>query len=242
MRPRCTIDRVSYALASIIGGTALLAGGVSRLEPRAQRDRAAAVVGFLICACGLALIAAGAIRAESRWALRVAMIGSYCAAGAFFGLATARVLAKRDAGAILARLGTGVSGGIKVIGAICAPMGIIAVLVQLLDAHRRNSALGLIGQALFFTAFGLHFLLLVRSSWCLSEEGIIGPNVFVPWRRVVAYDWGESNTLIITIRRGLLRARRFTIPFVPEARECAAEVLSDKVRCDRGDGDEPRSD
>ena len=30
----------------------------------------------------------------------------------------------------------------------------------------------------------------------------------------MAYDWGESNTLVITMRRGLLRARRFTIPFV----------------------------
>lgn len=220
---------MDYELVSIIGGTALLTAGIWRVETRSQRGKAAAVVAVLICACALLLIAAAAIRAESSWALRVAILCSYSGAGGILGSAITNALAKGHAGPVLASLGTGVTGGVKVMAAIAAPIGIISVVAQFLDAHRKISTLGLIGQALCFISLGLHFLFLARSSWCLSEGGIIGPNVFVPWSQVLSYDWGDSNTLTITMRPGLLRARRFKIPFVPEAREPAAEVLSGKV-------------
>ncbi len=221
--------QMNYDLVSILSGTALFATGMWRVETMSQRGRASAMVAVLICACALLVITAAAIRAGSSWALRIAILGSYTAAGAFLGLAITNGLAKHHAGAVLASLRTGISGGVKVMTAICAPIGIISVVAQFLDAQRKNSTLGLIGQALLFTSMGLYFLLLARSPWCLTEGGIIGPNVFVLWRQVLSYDLGESNKLTVTVRPGLLGARRFTIPFVPEARERAAGVLSSRV-------------
>jgi hypothetical protein len=220
---------MNYELVSIIGGTALLAAGIWRVGTRSQRGRASAIVGVLICACALLLIAAGAIRSGSGWAPRITILGGYSASGAFLGFAITNALAKHHAGAVLASLGTGVSGRVKVIAAICLSIGIISVVAQLLEADGKDSLLRLFGQALFFISLGLHFLVLARYSWRLSERGIIGPDVFVPWSQVLSYDWGESNKLTVTKRAALSGARQFTIPFVPEARERAAEVLSSKV-------------
>ena len=105
----------------------------------------------------------------------------------------------------------------------------LAVVMQALDAHRTGSLFVLVGQALFFSTFGIQAVMMASGQWSLADHGIIGTNVFVPWRQVAAWDWQDSNTLVIALKPGFPRAPRFTIAVAPEAHERAAAILASKI-------------
>ena len=86
--------------------------------------------------------------------------------------------------------------------------------------------LALIGQALFFVTSGVRAVQVARTKWFLTQRGILGPNGFLPWQRVSAYDWQDSNTLLIITRKELGRERRFKVSVVSEACERAAAILA----------------
>lgn len=105
----------------------------------------------------------------------------------------------------------------------------LGVVMQALDAHRPASPFQLVGQALFFSTLGIQTGMIARGQWSLADHGIIGTNVFVPWRQVSAWDWQDSNTLVVALKPGFPRARRFTISVSPEARDGAAAILASKI-------------
>jgi hypothetical protein len=212
-------------LVLAVGGMTLLAFGVWRIECMAPRRPAT----ILLCVCGIVLIATAAARTGSNWSMRIAALGMYSGAGGSLGTTAATISTKRHAGAILASLGVVATTGFKIVSAIGISCGMLGVVMQALDAHRPSSLFSLVGQALIFSTFGIHAAIIARGEWRLADQGIIGPNVFVSWRHVSAWDWKDPNTLAIALKPQFLRARRFTIPVVPEARERAAAILASKI-------------
>jgi hypothetical protein len=217
-------DVLLDALFAIAGMTAV-ALGVWRTESVASR-RPMDYAGY---ALGIATITTVAARVGSNWGLRIAVIGMYSAAGASLGSTAAIVSAKRHAGAVLARLGTGATAGFKICSGIGCSCGMLAVVMQMLDAHRQIPLLQLIGQALLFSTLGLQTVVIAGNQWRLAEHGIIGTNVFVPWQRVAAWEWEDSNAVAIVLRPVFRRAPRFTIPVAADARDGVAAVLAGKI-------------
>jgi hypothetical protein len=218
---------MTLELALAAGGMALVAVGAWRLESRASRISAA--VGMLLCLCGIAIIAIVAIESESRWALRIAILGSYSGAGGVLGATIGVMLAKRRAGATLATIGTVVPAKTTILWAVVVSIGMVGVVMQVIDLQRTTSLLMLVGQAWLFAIFGLQAVLMAGSRWVLAERGIIGAKLFVPWQRVLACDWQDSNTLGIATKPGFRGPRRFTVSVVPEARERAAAILASRI-------------
>src|ERR1700735_4493623 len=106
---------MAMELVLAAGGMALVADGARRLEARASRMSAA--LAMLLCVCGIAIIAIPAARSDSRWALRLAIVGTYSGAGGVLGSTIGIMLAKRRAGAILATIGAVVPAGTKILWA-----------------------------------------------------------------------------------------------------------------------------
>ena len=203
----------------------MLAFGVWRIECMARYR----LIAYLMCACGIVLIATAAARAGSSWGLRIAALGVYSAAGGLLGATAAIISAKRHAGAILASLGMVEAAGFKILSAIASSLGIVGVVMQALDAHRPASPFQLVGQALLFSTLGIRTVMIARGQCSLADHGIIVTNVFVPWRQVSAWDWQDSNTLVVALKPGLPRARRFTISVAPGAHDGAAAILASKI-------------
>ena len=212
-----------------LGGMCLLAAGIGAMESMARGMSFGRVLSFAVCACGIAVIWAGAVRSGSAASLRVAILGTFSASGGFLGGLPAAMLAKRRAGAVLVNLGTGVPAGVKVISAVAALVGIPAVIMQLIETPRSAATPLLFGQALMFLMFAARSGLLVATKWVLTEAGILGPNAFVPWRQVLDFDWQEPDTLLIATSAEFRGGRRLTIPVLPAVREAAAAVLAGKV-------------
>lgn len=218
---------MAMELVLAAGGMALVAVGAQRLDARASRTSAA--LAMLLCLCGIAIIAIPAARSESRWALRLAILGTYSGAGGVLGSTIGVMLAKRRAGAILATIGAVVPAGTKILWAGVISIGIVGVVMQIVDAQRTTSLLMPIGQAWLFATFGIQAVLMARTRWMLAERGIIGAKLFVPWQQVLACDWQDSNTLGITAKPGFRGPRRFTVSVAPEARERATAILANKI-------------
>jgi len=218
---------MTLELVVATGGMALVAVGAWRLESRASRLSAALAI--LLCLCGIGIIAMVAIGSESRWVVRISILGAYSGAGGILGATIGVMLAKRRAGAILATIGTVVPAGTKILWAGAISIGIVGVVMQIIDRERSTSLLMLIGQAWVFAIFGIQALLMARTRWVLAERGIIGAKLFVPWQQVLACDWQDSYTLGIATKPGFRGPRRFTVSVVPEARERAAAILASKI-------------
>jgi hypothetical protein len=212
-------------LVLAVFGTSVLAVGVWRMEFRALYRP----IAILLCAGGIVLITIAAARAGSNWSLRIAALGTYAGAGGLLGATTATLWAKRHAGAILVSLGMVATTGFKIVSAIAIPGGMLAVVMQALDARRPGSLFLLVGQALLFSTFGIQAVMIARGRWSLADQGIIGPNLFVSWRQVSAWDWKDSDTLAIALKPEFPRGRRFTIAVAPEAHESAAAILASKI-------------
>jgi hypothetical protein len=213
-------------LVLAVGGMTLLAIGVWWIERMALRQP----IAYLLCACGIVLIATAGVRAGSTWALRIAALGMYSTAGLLLGATTATIWGRRHAGAILASLGMVVMTGFKIVSAIAVSAGMLAVFMQAMDAHRSSTLFMLVGQGLFFSTLGIKALTMAKAQWSLADQGIIGPDIFVPWHRVSAWHWQDSNTLAIELKPGFLRPRRFTISVAPEAHERPAAIFATKLR------------
>jgi hypothetical protein len=212
----------------------LAAGGMALVAVGAWRlesraSRISAALAILLYLCGIAIIAIAVARSESRWALRLALLCTYSGAGGVLGSTIGVMLAKRRAGAILAAIGTVVPARTKILWAGAISAGILGVVMQIIDTERSTSLLMLIGQAWLFAIFGIQGVLMARTRWVLAERGIIGANLFVPWQQVMACDWQDSNTLGIATKPGFRGPRRFTVSVVPEARERAAAILASKI-------------
>jgi hypothetical protein len=212
-------------LVLAVGGMTVLAFGLWWMERMALRRP----IAYVLCACGIVLIATAAARAGSNWALRIAALGMYSTAGLLLGTTTATIWARRHAGAILASLGMVAMTGYKIMSAIAVSGGMLGVFMQALDAHRSSTLFMLVGQGLFFSTLGIKALM-ARAQWSLADQGIIGPDIFVPWRQVSAWHWQDSNTLAIELKPGFLRPRRFTISVAPEAHERPAAILTTKLQ------------
>jgi hypothetical protein len=212
-------------LALAVGGMTVLAFGVWRIERVAARRP----IAYLLCACGIVLMAIAAARAGSSWGLRIAALGMYSAAAGLLGGMAATISAKRHAGPILVSLGMVATTGSMVLAAVAGYGGMLAVVMQSLDSHRPVPHFQLIGQSLFFSTLAIQAVVIARGRWSLADHGIIGTNVFVPWRQVSAWDWQDSNTLVIALKPGFLRPRRFTISVAPEVHESAAAILASKI-------------
>jgi hypothetical protein len=212
-------------LVLAVGGMTLLASGVWWIERMALRRP----IAYLLCACGIVLIAIAAARSAPKLAFRMAALGMYSTAGLVLGATTATVWARRHAGAILASLGMVAMTGFKITSAVAVSVGMLAVFMQAMDAHRSGTLLMLVGQGLFFATLGIRALTMVRAQWSLADQGIIGPDIFVPWRHVSAWRWQDSNTLAIELKPGFLRPRRLTISVAPEAHERSAAILATKL-------------
>ena len=70
---------------------------------------------------------------------------------------------------------------------------------------------------------------MAETQWLLAEQGILGPNGFVPWEQALAYKWQDSNILAIMTEVGFAGARRFTIPALPDLGPGAAAILASKL-------------
>jgi hypothetical protein len=219
--------RMELELMLAAGGMALVAVGAWRLESKASRIGVAPAI--LLCLCGIGIIAMVAMGSESRWALRIAILGSYSGAGGVLGSIIGVILAKRRAGAILATIGMVVPARTKIFCTGVISIGIVGVVMQIIDAERSASLVMLIGQAWLFAIFGIQAMLIAGTRWVLAERGIIGAKLFVPWQQVLACDWQDSNTLGIATKPGFRGPRRFTVSVVPEARERASAILASKI-------------
>jgi hypothetical protein len=209
------------------GGMALVAVGAWRLDSRTSRISAA--LAMLLCLCGIAMIAIVAVGSESRWVVRISILGTYCGAGGVLGGTIGVMLAKRRAGAILATIGMVVPARTKILWAGAISFGIVGVVMQFIDFQGTTSLLMLVGQAWLFAIFGLQAVLMVGTRWVLTERGIIGAKLFVPWQQVLACDWQDSYTLGIATKPGFRGPRRFTVSVEPEARERAAAILASRI-------------
>jgi hypothetical protein len=218
--------RSELALATC--GMILLAAGTFRIDSRRLRRLSGAAFGFMLCISGVILVTMAAVRAAPGWAARLGATGTCSAGAALLGGTAAAALLRRRAGPVLASLGSGAPAGLRVVTMIVVPVGFAGVLMQLADAPRPAAGLVLIGQSLFFAAFGARSLMMVRTRWALAEFGIVGPAVFVPWE-AVSWEWQDPRTLAITTRAAFGGPRRFTVPVAPEARERADAVLAAKA-------------
>ncbi len=205
----------------------LLAAGVWRIESRPQS--LVKTLTILLCVCGIVLIAVAAVRNGSNWNLRIAVLGAYSGTGGLLGSIVHNISAKQRAGAILASLGTAATTGFKIISGIAAPAGILSVGMQFIDARKPGTLLMLIGQGLLFATFGLQALLMVRGRWSLADQGIVGPNAFVPWKQISWWDWQDTNTLAIATKPGFRGPRRLKLSVVPEAHEHATAILATRI-------------
>jgi hypothetical protein len=218
---------MAYELVLAVGGMALLAAGVWRVESRPQR--AGAALAMLVCLCGIVIIAIATAQSEPRWSLRLAILCTYAGVGGLLGVTTAAILARRRTGAILATIGMVVPVGSRILWAGVVSIGMLSVVLRIVDAQTPASLVALIGQALFFVIFGIQAVLMAGTRWVLAEQGIIGPKVFVPWQQILAYGWQDSNTLGIETKPGFRGPRKFTVSIVPETRERAAAILACKI-------------
>jgi hypothetical protein len=197
----------------------VLALGTWRIESMAPRRP----IAYLLCACGIVLIATVAARAGSNWGLRIGALGMYSSAGGCLGATTATISAKRHAGAILASFRKITPTGFKIVSAIAVSGGMLGVVMQALDAHRPGSLFLLVGQTLLFSTFGIQAVMIARGQWSLADHGIIGTNVFVPWRQVSSWDWQDSNTLCDCAKAGITppsQVHDFRCPRGPRACGC----------------------
>jgi hypothetical protein len=188
----------------------LAAGGMALVAAGAWRfesraSRTGAALAMLLCLCGIAIIAIAAARSESRCALRLAILGTYSGAGGVLGSTIWGMLVNRRAGAILATIGMVVPARTKILWVGIISIGIVGVVMQIIDAQRSTSLLMPIGQAWLFATFGIQVLLMAGTRWVLAERGIIGAKLFVPWQQVLACDWQDSNTLGIATKPGIPR-------------------------------------
>lgn len=207
----------------VASGTVLLAFGFFRTK---SPFHSTAPFALLLQACGIALIASAAIRAGSSWSVRLAILGLYPAIAASLAMMTASLLTRRQAGPVLASLGEGVPRRRRLAAGAGVLIGIPAVAAQYFDAKGPGVPLVLTGLALLLAVGGLHSLLMAKTRWCLSEGGIIGPHVFVPWQQVLACDWRTSDSLAIATKPGFGGVRRLTVPVMLEARDRADFILS----------------
>jgi hypothetical protein len=175
------------------------------------------------------MIATCAVRAELSWGLRAAILGTYSGTGGMLGAIASNISAKRRAGPILVTLGTVIATGFKIVSAVAVSLGILSVAMQSIDTHRSGPELMSVGHALMFTTFGIQAVMITTTRWVLADQGIVGPNVFVPWKQALAWDWQDPNTLAIAIKPGLLGARKFRIPVDSDARDEVAAVLASKI-------------
>jgi hypothetical protein len=208
-----------------IGGMAVLAVGVWLIESRAQRK----AVAWLLCACGIVLVAIPVGRASLNWRLHIAVFGAYLGTGGLLGSTLGNISVKHGAGAILANLGMAATTGLKIMWAIAAPAGILSVVMQPIEPRRPGSVLMLVGQGLLFATFGLQAMLMARVRWSLADRGIAGPNAFVPWPQVSAWYWESSDMLAIALKPEFRRGRTLRIPVQPEVHERVTAILASKV-------------
>jgi hypothetical protein len=73
---------------------------------------------------------------------------------------------------------------------------------------------------------GARAFVMSRASWRLTEGGIIGPNVFVPWQRVAGWEFRDPETLAIAM---VPSGGRLTVPIIADAHDEAAAVLARKL-------------
>jgi hypothetical protein len=205
---------------------ALLAVGICWTGWRPHGSSRALTI--FLCVCGIALIATAA-HGEPRWSVRVAALGMYSSSGGFLGMAAWAIWAKRHAGPILATLSAVATSGFRIVSMIVISAGTLGVIMQFIDKPRSGSFFMLVGQFLFFATFAIQAIVTSKARWRLTECGISGPNIFVPWQQILAYQWQGSNTLAITTKANFPGARELKIPVVPEASESAAEVLARRI-------------
>jgi hypothetical protein len=207
-------------------GMALLAVGTCLMGWRpGSASRALAI---FLCVCGIALIATAA-HGEPRWSVRVAALGMYSSSGGFLGMTAWTIWAKRHAGPILATLGAVATSGFRIVSIIVISAGTLGVIMQYIDTPQSGSLFMLVGQFLFFATFAVQAIVTSKARWCLTECGISGPNVFVPWQQILAYQWQGSNTLALTTKPDFRGARELKISVVPEASGRVAEMLARRI-------------
>jgi len=223
----CTMIRMTLALILAVTGMGVLAFGVWRMESMAPHRMIA--IAILLCATGVVLIGIAAAGAGSNWGLRLATLGIYSGAGGSLGTTAAIISAKRQAGTILASLGMVTTTGFRIVSAIAVSGGLLGVVMQAVEGHNPGSLLLLVGQGLFFSTLGLQAVMIARGHWNFAEHGIIGTNVFVPWRQVSAWEWQDSNILAIALKPGLLRPRILRISIAPEGHDLVAAILASKI-------------
>jgi hypothetical protein len=137
--------QMAHQLLLAISGMLLLAAGTWRIESRVLRTYKSAAFAALLGLGGIVVVTISAFEAGPSWSIRLAIFGTYSAAGALLGRATVGVRAKRVAGVVLAHLGTGVSLGFKIVSAVAFSIGMLAVVMQIVEAgkgaHRPGSSL-----------------------------------------------------------------------------------------------------
>jgi hypothetical protein len=207
-------------LVLVASAMGLLAAGIGWMESRAPRTRAA--LATLLCLCGMATIAIAAARSESRWGLRLAILGTYSGAGGVLGSAIGVMLAKRRAGAILATIGMVVPAGSKILWAGVISIGIVSVVMQIIDLQRTTPLLMPIGQAWLFATFGQNSM---GAGGAGHHRGEIVRSVAAGiGLRMAGFEYARDRD-----QAGFRGPRRLTVPVAPEAREKAAAILASKA-------------
>lgn len=210
-----------------ISGVVLLATRVWLIHSTPHRPKAVAPLAGLLWFCGLLAIVGTALEAGSAWSLRSVVIGTYSAAGVFLGETAINILSKSRAGDVLASFRKSAPRGLNLVLALVPAIAICGIVMECV--HKPGSTTVLVGQTVFFVTFGAWAGMMSRIRWTLAEHGIAGPNVFVPWQKILAYKWQGANIVAITTAGFFSGVRRFTISVAPEDSKLAAAILARKV-------------
>jgi hypothetical protein len=186
-------------------------------------------IGAVLMLCGAAAITAAVFESTAGRVVRLLIPCVYLGAAGLLVAAVQGIRLSRRGGAVLAELGTSLRGGAKIMLAVGAVCGIGGVVAQAFTAQSSTSLLLLVGQGCLFTAMGARAILLARVRWKLSERGIVGPEVFIPWEEARGYEWNDDRDLVVDRRARFAFARHVTIPVLPQRREEAARVLAAKL-------------
>ncbi len=212
-------------------GTALLAAGMSGLHPlNSYQTGWVKGLSLALALAGLGVIVAGALRTSPIVSVRFAIGSSYFAAATLLGGSAATLLINRLAGRVMIDLGTTLPKGFAWILVVTAPVGLFSVWKQFGGVHESSVFIPLVGQALYFLAFGIWGTIGLRTSWRFTERGIVGPWAFVPWKNCFSYLWKDAEQeLQISVRRGVSRESTLKVNVPPERHQMADEILAAKV-------------
>jgi hypothetical protein len=212
-------DELVGTLLLGIAGAIVIGIGVYQIKPGASWR--AGLAPMLLCALGLALVAAGAAQAQ-RWSERMMIAGPYIACGFFFGELLQRADARRRAGPILAKLGTVVPPGGVIIAIVCCAGGMISLTVSLFKPHAFQVAT-ITAQYLFFAT------LLARAMprWLMTQLGLVGLGRFIRWPDVEEYRWTQAGSLLVTT--SFSRSRPLFISIPQQVRGQVEGILSENL-------------